>query len=126
MYINSKLIYTLIREGQTSDYGDNPWYLKNSTYDSPLNALDAMNIVDPKPSVTQNVGSLIRNSINWSRAGRSIEKSWNEGDQYAFCTGSSKKRFPLKKYIVKLPQYEKFVQPKSERCEPPTLIATSD
>jgi hypothetical protein len=76
------------------DYGDNPFYLKNSTYEEPLNALDAISITEPKLD-SDTVGELIR-TMNWTKGGKAVEEKWLDGKQYAFCTGPVKKRFPLK------------------------------
>ncbi|OXA42075.1 DBH-like monooxygenase protein 1 [Folsomia candida] len=83
------------RENQSTQYPDNPFYLKNSTYDKPLNALDVILISQPEPTLANTVGGVIRN-LNWTKDGSAIEKGWISGKRYAFCTGQRKHHIPLK------------------------------
>jgi len=85
------------------EYPDNPFYLKNSTYKTPLNAFDAMSIVEGISKDVEKyttVDDLIR-GLNWkdTNIGKVIEKKWLSGKHYAFCTGDRGKRFPLKVFV---------------------------
>ncbi|XP_021962814.1 DBH-like monooxygenase protein 1 [Folsomia candida] len=75
---------------------------------------DHINIVDTGKSVAQQI-----KEMNWTDTtiAKKIEKQWQHGRHYAYCTGHGRKRYPLKKYIMDYPTISKPAEKEDPFCK---------
>ncbi|CAG7837876.1 unnamed protein product [Allacma fusca] len=78
---------------------------------------DLMNIEAPERLKNKSVGDYLQ-SVDWknNRLSKKLQRRWQKGKHYAYCTAHGRKRIPLKEFVIDYPKYAKKPPQVDEVC----------